>query len=552
MATGPILADPIPPPPPFYHPALGTIRGISKNGAYQYLGIKYATLENRFAVPRIMEYDGNGEINATMHGAPVVSPEFSYDMEAAFIHQALRKDEVPPISDCEGLNLNLTIPTSGSKDLPVVVYIHGGGFAFGSSWYPHYDQSKVISLAEEMNQSIIGVNFNYRLGIPGFLTSKEFESAGITANRGLQDIRVALQWVQRYISGFGGDPDRITVVGQSAGGAAINYLLHSDEPLFNQAMLLGGTFLMMRPDPQEITNKQYQAIVNHLDLQNLEPAERINALLTMPYDRFVTDMAPEMMSLTVSLGGPLAPGRATFANLTDDDELPLPGRRWCKRVFTLDSQFDGSIIGQSSLNELESGIKERFCTAMAQSLGEEATVKILEQYELASETSDSEALLKILQIVTDIAFFAPSFRMAELFGSDEQKWYMGFFNERNPWDGIYQGRANHLLDVSFMWGNYNQSYPARCWTVARALAETLINFTSAKDDSEVRLPRLDPAVGAEKRMVTIYGPSDEGIDSNSVELGDPKATQRSLGIFKLGDQTPGGLDALLDAIMAFL
>lgn len=80
-------------------------------------------------------------------------------MEAAFIHRALPKDEIPPISDLDGLNLNLTLPAKGGKDLPVVVYIHGGGFAFGSSWYPHYDQSKVISLAEEMNQSIIGVNF---------------------------------------------------------------------------------------------------------------------------------------------------------------------------------------------------------------------------------------------------------------------------------------------------------------------------------------------------------------------------------------------------------
>ena len=79
-------------------------------------------------------------------------------MEMSFIQQHLPKFDTPPMSDLDGLNLNVTVPLSGGSNMPVLIYIHGGGFIFGSNSYPHYDQSKVVELSAMMNQRIVAVN----------------------------------------------------------------------------------------------------------------------------------------------------------------------------------------------------------------------------------------------------------------------------------------------------------------------------------------------------------------------------------------------------------
>jgi carboxylesterase type B len=79
-------------------------------------------------------------------------------MEMSFIQAALPKLDVPTMSDIEGLNLNITVPSEPGRNLPVLVYIHGGGFTFGSNSYPHYDQSKMVELSTVMGQPMIAVN----------------------------------------------------------------------------------------------------------------------------------------------------------------------------------------------------------------------------------------------------------------------------------------------------------------------------------------------------------------------------------------------------------
>lgn len=143
--------------------------------------------------------------------------------------------------------MNITVPLgkdgavdSGSK-LPVYVFVHGGGFAVGSSWYPHYNASPLVKLSVEKAKPIIGISIkyvdphlkscsilkshSYRLGVTGFMTSKELRDAGYKANNGFHDQRAALQWIKKFIGGFGGDPDEITVVGESAGGCKFHNVM---------------------------------------------------------------------------------------------------------------------------------------------------------------------------------------------------------------------------------------------------------------------------------------------------------------------------------------
>lgn len=103
---------------------------------------------------------------------------------------------------------------NGSK-APVLVWIHGGGYAEGSK-----TDNGVPGKIMAQNNDVIFVTINYRLGAFGFLSGPTLQSDGV-ANAGLLDQHLALEWVQEHISKFGGDPDQVTVIGESAGGGSI-------------------------------------------------------------------------------------------------------------------------------------------------------------------------------------------------------------------------------------------------------------------------------------------------------------------------------------------
>lgn len=88
-------------------------------------------------------------------------PNGALDIENDLIQQGIPKFDVPPMSDLDGLNLNITLPKDRNEGspLPVLAFVHGGSFTFGSSSYPHYDQSRIVKLSVEMGKPIIAVNF---------------------------------------------------------------------------------------------------------------------------------------------------------------------------------------------------------------------------------------------------------------------------------------------------------------------------------------------------------------------------------------------------------
>ena len=134
--------------------------------------------------------------------------------------------------DC--LTLNVWTPESDPRTpMPVMVWIHGGGFSAGSGNLPQLNGTAIP------RQGVVVVTINYRLAMFGFLAHPALVSGGETAgNYGLLDSVAALQWVQRNIHAFGGDPGRVTIFGESAGADMVNYLLVSPAArgLFQQAI----------------------------------------------------------------------------------------------------------------------------------------------------------------------------------------------------------------------------------------------------------------------------------------------------------------------------
>lgn len=139
--------------------------------------------------------------------------------------------------DC--LYLNIWAPPQPEDALPVMVWIHGGGFGTGSGAEPMYESTELAK------QGVVVVTFNYRLNVLGFFThpllSQESPHTA-SGNYGLLDQIALLEWVQRNIASFGGDPDRVTIFGESAGGRAVSLLMASplSEDLFHRAAAQSG------------------------------------------------------------------------------------------------------------------------------------------------------------------------------------------------------------------------------------------------------------------------------------------------------------------------
>jgi para-nitrobenzyl esterase len=200
---------------------LGAIRGTVRDGIARFAGIRYAAPpvgDLRFRPPAPPE-PWQGEYDATRFGH--VSPQNPSLMDALFGGDAEVWDE-----DCLFLNVWTPEPAARGTDggLPVMVWIHGGGFEMGSGSSPLY---RGESFARD---GVVLVTLNYRLGSLGFLdlTSLDASEAG-SGNVGLLDQVVALRWVRDHIAAFGGDPGRVTVFGESAGAMSTSLLLSVPE-----------------------------------------------------------------------------------------------------------------------------------------------------------------------------------------------------------------------------------------------------------------------------------------------------------------------------------
>jgi len=201
--------------------------------------------------------------------------------------------------DC--LYLNVWTPAKSQKDaLPVMVWIHGGGNVNGSGSSPLYDGTALAK------KGVVLVTINYRLGPFGFfahpLLSKESEN-GVSGNYGILDQIAALKWVQRNIRAFGGDHNRVTIFGESAGGLNVNILMASPlaKGLFHRVISESGTamranrHLRDRWYGQEPMEKQGVRITKELGLDDLP--DPLKALRALSAEKIIADTKPVMNTI---------------------------------------------------------------------------------------------------------------------------------------------------------------------------------------------------------------------------------------------------------------
>ena len=217
---------------PIVQTKAGKLRGFVLDGTHIFYGIKYADAK-RFHMPTPVEpWDGVRDATSYGYIAPLMDPA-SPRGDITIPHRFWPEDE-----HCQYLNI-------WSRDLnpavkkPVMFWIHGGGFASGSSLeMVAYDGDRLATWGD-----VVVVSINHRLNMLGYFDLSDFgEEYHNSANAGQADIVAALEWVHENISAFGGDPENVTIFGQSGGGMKVTSLLQTPcaDGLFHRAIVMSG------------------------------------------------------------------------------------------------------------------------------------------------------------------------------------------------------------------------------------------------------------------------------------------------------------------------
>ncbi len=216
----------------------------------------------------------------------------------------------PMSEDC--LTLNVLAPAQPStRPRPVMVYIHGGGYVLGTSATMVYGGQQLVERGD-----IVYVSLNYRLGPLGYLDFSRYSAGGrpFDANLGLRDQIAALEWVQRNIAAFGGDPDNVTVFGESAGGNSVLSLMcvPSAEGLFHRA-------IAQSPNPgvvygRERTNRWAEMFLHHLGAQPGREAQALEDATVRELSHASLDFMQEALAAE--------PGTLSYAPVVDGELMP--------------------------------------------------------------------------------------------------------------------------------------------------------------------------------------------------------------------------------------
>ncbi|KAL3440252.1 Alpha/Beta hydrolase protein [Aspergillus insuetus] len=227
--------------------------GATANKVESFLNIRFGedtSGANRFAPPKPYTYAVGTVVDASRGGAACPQPKQAVASMPLF-------DNVTKMSeDCLTLRIDRPVNTSASAKLPVLVWIYGGGDSFGQIYDSAYDPTGLVLGAAEKDFPVIYVAMNYRVGVFGFAASPALNATD-SLNVGLLDQRLAIEWVRDHIAAFGGDPDNVTIFGESDGATGVGLQITAyggkggDAP-FRRAIMQSGSPMA---DPGTASNK---------------------------------------------------------------------------------------------------------------------------------------------------------------------------------------------------------------------------------------------------------------------------------------------------------
>ncbi len=447
----------------------GTVRGISTADLQIFKGIPYAASPvgaRRWMPPTPVE-SWTGVRNATEFGA--ACPQTPDELEIS--------TDTPMDEDC--LTLNIWTPAADDASRPVLVWIHGGGFSWGTARNDLYDGAQFARRGD-----IVVVTIQYRIGAFGWLHLKEMgdEPYATSGNNGLLDQIAALQWVHENVALFGGDPHNVTVVGESAGGISIGAMLASPlaDGMIDKAILQSGS-------PGLVAT---EAWANDVAASFMEFAEvdTIDALHALTTDEILAAME-ELFSSNFS--------DTAFHPVIDGNVIPfaptqhLATNGRAEMPIMLGWTLDEARYWLYYLPELDRfplSYSEPWLSGISGGRADE----IIATYQ-ESRPNYSDAQIG-LALVGDVAFRMPAVRLAEALSKRGAPVYLYQFELESPLENGRFG-SPHAIDTPFTFHNLNavgaedliDKNPAYV-PVADQVQDTWIAFVRSGNPNHAALP----------------------------------------------------------------
>ncbi|MCB0838254.1 MAG: carboxylesterase/lipase family protein [Bacteroidetes bacterium] len=467
----------------------GKVRGFISNGIFTYKGIPYGEAKRFETATKPKSWEGVRSSLSWGPVAPLLTPTTSVMDESEFV---FNHDWGYDSENC--LVLNVWTPgINDGKKRPVMFWIHGGGFTAGSSQeLPSYHGENLAKKGD-----VVVVSINHRLNILGFLDLSAYgEKYKSSANNSIVDMRMALEWVRDNISNFGGDPDNVTIFGQSGGGAKVNTLMAmpSAKGLFHKAINQSGAFR------SGILEKQTTQAVAKEVLKELGiSAKKVDQIQEVPFD--VLAQAGQKALATVgeklrAEGKTLSAFGLNWGPSVDGNVLPY--QMHAKEALALSKDVP-LMIGT---------VKNEFMPSMRAGLTH-ASMPQIEEYiknQYKEKADDYIAAAKKAypdaKMPSDLIDIDLLFRPGSVFQANTKSAlnggapvYMYLFTWQSPvMDGKY--KALHCMELPFVFNNIKRCKEMTGGTVeAEALAQIVsqswINFARFGDPNQKDLPKWE-------------------------------------------------------------
>lgn len=439
----------------------GQLRGVHADGVLAFRGVPYAEPPvgaSRWRAPQ-PPAAWDGVRSATDYAASCAQPR-----TATF---SLPLDNLS--EDCLTLNV-WTSEFRPAQQMPVMVWIHGGGFSAGSGNLPQLNGTAIP------RKGVVVVTINYRLAMFGFLAHPAFATGGETAgNYGLLDTVAALQWVQRNIHAFGGDPARVTIFGESAGADMVNYLMVAPAArgLFAQAISQSSSVGMV-PAP-----RLEQRVGFNLPAAQL--AQSYIDKLGLPAD---ADIAAGLRSLSTEQLLAAMGERDRFTPIVDGRILPdQPGRLFARGEQQKVPYMTGGNSWEASLGHLIGG---GFSPAFAARLVPAADKARLYPG-LTGEALD-DAIFGDLVILSHSRYVANQMQAVQ---APVHAYYLSYVADDRR---ARQPGAAHADDIAFVMGTLDAEADLKHVTekdrrISRLMTDYWVEFARRGDPNRVGLPQ---------------------------------------------------------------
>jgi para-nitrobenzyl esterase len=477
----------------------GKVEGAEEGGVQVFKGIPYATPPVgalRWRPPQT-EQAWDGVRDATKFSAQ--------SAQSPFALTAMMGGPEPVVSE-DSLYLNVYTPACDDAKRPVMLWIHGGAFIWGSGDTPWYDGTHFAQHGE-----VVVVTINYRLGPFGFLHLADLipELAG-SGNCGILDQIAALEWTRDCIGAFGGDPDQVTIFGESAGAGSIGALLGTPAArgLFTKAIAESGaaTWVATRERATEVAKQVITNLgVPEADLEALQAKSMQEVIDAMP--TFTENGVASLPFQPVHDGTVLPePPLDAIRNGSAEGVHVLTGTN--KDEMTLFVMADPA-LGTLSFDDVR--------TRVVGAIGDAGAALFDELHKLHPDLAAPQLWIAI---ATEVVFHDPAIRMLEAQQWHGPTWLYWFTWETPAFGGLL--KSTHALEIPFVWDNLDKGADMLTGTgeerqgIADAMHAAWIAFARTGDPSTPARPW--PQYDTERRATLRFDTTCEVLDDPGREV----------------------------------